>query len=115
MDLTQQIGQRLREARLAQSLPLGERSARTASPLSKSRIGNYEQGIRRPGLGEARELATALGIVSAPYLLCLENEGYLSEDEQRLLRDFRTCGGGRRFPTWPGPWRTRPGRQVERV
>jgi transcriptional regulator with XRE-family HTH domain len=89
MDLTQQIGQRLRGARLAQGLTLGELSARTASPLSKSRIGNYEQGIRPPGLEEARELAGALGIVSATYLLCLENAGYLSDAEQGLLRHFR--------------------------
>jgi transcriptional regulator with XRE-family HTH domain len=57
--------------------------------LSKSRISNYEQGIRRPGLEESRELAEALGTVSATYLLCLDNGGFLTEEELRLVTLFR--------------------------
>jgi transcriptional regulator with XRE-family HTH domain len=57
--------------------------------LSKSRISNYEQGLRRPGIEEARALATALGTASATYLLCLEDEGFLSDQEAELVRFFR--------------------------
>jgi len=34
-------------------------------------------------------LANALGTVSATYLLCLDDEGFLREEEQELLRCFR--------------------------
>jgi transcriptional regulator with XRE-family HTH domain len=88
-DLTSKIGLRLREARHAEKLSLGALSDRTGGALSRSRISNYEQGIRRLGLEEATMLAQALGTVSATYLLCLDNEGYLSEQEQALVRCFR--------------------------
>ena len=88
-DLTSKIGLRLREARHAEKLSLGALSDRTGGALSRSRISNYEQGIRRLGLEEARMLARALGTVSATYLLCLDDEGFLSEQELELLRCFR--------------------------
>jgi len=80
MDLTKRIGQRLRLARQQQKLSLADLSARTQS-LSKSRISNYEQGIRRMGLEEAHELSVALGTVTPTYLLCLDDRGPLSEQE----------------------------------
>lgn len=88
MDLTKKIGQRLRAARHAQGLSLSDLSSRTGS-LSKSRISNYEQGIRRMGLEEAHELAQALGSVTATYLLCLDNKDPLSEEERILIQYFR--------------------------
>lgn len=88
MDLTKKIGMRLREARQAQGLSLAELATRITS-LSKSRISNYEQGIRRMGLEEAQELSAALGTVSATYLLCLDDRGPLSERERELLDLFR--------------------------
>jgi transcriptional regulator with XRE-family HTH domain len=88
MDLTKKIGQRLRAARQAQGLSLSELSARTGS-LSKSRISNYEQGIRRMGLEEAQELALALGSVTPTYLLCLDDTDPLSEPERALVERFR--------------------------
>jgi transcriptional regulator with XRE-family HTH domain len=88
MELTKQIGLRLRAARKAQSLSLAALAARTSS-LSKSRISNYEQGLRRMGLEEAQVLAAALGSVTATYLLCLENEGQMSEREGALLEHYR--------------------------
>lgn len=87
--LTQRIGQRLRAARHAQGLSLMQLSERTAGSLSKSRISNYEQGIRRMGLEQAQALSVALGTVSAAYLLCLDDEAFLDEQEQKLLADFR--------------------------
>jgi len=88
MELTKKIGQRLREARHAQDLSLAQLSARTGS-LSKSRISNYEQGIRRMGLEEARLLAEALETVTPVYLLCLDDTGPLSEAEMSLLELYR--------------------------
>ncbi|WP_295583403.1 helix-turn-helix transcriptional regulator [uncultured Lamprocystis sp.] len=88
MDLTKKIGQRLRAARQAQGLSLSELSSRTGS-LSKSRISNYEQGIRRMGLEEAQELALALGTVTPIYLMCLEDTDPLSKDERELVERYR--------------------------
>jgi transcriptional regulator with XRE-family HTH domain len=88
MDLTKRIGQRLRSARHEQKLSLADLSARTQS-LSKSRISNYEQGIRRMGLEEAHELSVALGTVTPTYLLCLDDRGPLSDRELELIDHFR--------------------------
>lgn len=88
MDLTKKIGHRLRAARQAQKLSLAALAARTMS-LSKSRISNYEQGIRRMGLEEAQELSKALGTLSVSYLLCLEDEVDLSAPESALLELYR--------------------------
>jgi transcriptional regulator with XRE-family HTH domain len=87
-DLTKKIGQRLRSARQAQGLSLSDLSARTGS-LSKSRISNYEQGIRRMGLEEAQELANALGTVTPIYLLCLDDTDPLSQEERSLVERYR--------------------------
>lgn len=88
MDLTKRIGQRLRAARHEQKLSLSDLSSRTNS-LSKSRISNYEQGIRRMGLEEAHELSVALGTVTPTYLLCLDDQDPLSQQERELLEYFR--------------------------
>lgn len=88
MDLTKRIGQRLRAARHEQKLSLSDLSSRTSS-LSKSRISNYEQGIRRMGLEEAQELAIALGTVTPTYLLCLDDKDPLSIQERTLVDYFR--------------------------
>ncbi len=88
MDLTKRIGQRLRAARHEQKLSLSDLSSRTNS-LSKSRISNYEQGIRRMGLEEAHELSVALGTVTPTYLLCLDDKDPLSPQERQLVEYFR--------------------------
>ncbi|MBK1699641.1 transcriptional regulator [Thiococcus pfennigii] len=90
MDITAEIGRRLRAARHAQRLSLAQLAALTKS-LSKSRISNYEQGIRRMGIEEAQTLARALGSVTATYLLCLDDEPQLTIDELELLRSYRAA------------------------
>ena len=87
--LTTKIGLRLRAARKDQNLSLQSLSERMGDALSKSRISNYEQGLRRLGIEEARLISKALGSVSATYLLCLEDKGFLTDQEQELLRCFR--------------------------
>lgn len=89
MDLNKRIGQRLRDARHKQKLSLAALSART-NALSKSRISNYEQGIRRMGLEEAHELSIALGNVTPTYLLCLDDRGPFSDQELALVDYFRS-------------------------
>jgi transcriptional regulator with XRE-family HTH domain len=88
LDLTKKIGQRLRSARQMLGLSLSELSNLTGA-LSKSRISNYEQGIRRMGLEEARQLATALVSVTPTYLLCLEDTDPLSKEERTLVERYR--------------------------
>jgi transcriptional regulator with XRE-family HTH domain len=88
-ELTAKIGLRLRAARRAQKLSLQELSVRTGGALMKSRISNYEQGIRRLGIEEAQILAEALGTVSVTYLLCLDDEQFLKQREKDLLQCFR--------------------------
>lgn len=88
MDLTKKIGQRLRGARQSRGLSLSELSNLTGV-LSKSRISNYEQGIRRMGLEEAQQLAAALVNVTPTYLLCLEDTDPLSNEERVLVERYR--------------------------
>ena len=85
---TRRIGERLRQARHDQGLSLSELAERTGC-YSKSRISNYEQGLRRMGLEEALVLSTALGHVSATYLLCLDDTPPLTPEESDLLARYR--------------------------
>lgn len=87
--LSARIGQRLREARNIENLSLAKLSERTGETLSKSRISNYEQGLRRMGLEEAMILSKALGTVSPVYLLCLEDSGPLTPVERELVDSYR--------------------------
>ena len=88
--LTARIGSRLRAARKDQNLSLQSLSDRMGGVLSKSRISNYEQGLRRLGIEEARLISKALGTVSPTYLLCLDDEnGAMDDREGELLHCFR--------------------------
>ena len=88
MTLNKRIGQRLRSARTGQKLSLAELAARTKT-LSKSRISNYEQGIRRMGIEEAQELAEVLEGMTPSYLLCLDDASPLAPEEWQLVDRFR--------------------------
>lgn len=89
--VTRKIGDRLRNLRHPHGLSLSQLSRLTDDALSKSRISNYEQGLRRPSLEAADILATAFVGVSPAYLLCLDADsaGQLSPDESLLLQRFR--------------------------
>lgn len=89
--ITMQIGERLREARQRQRLSLRELSMKTGCELSKSRISNYEQGLRRLGLEEAQILSEALGDVSTAYLLCMDDASPWTPQERDLIRFYRAC------------------------
>ena len=89
---TQAIGLRLRAHRQAVGLSLSELSElseRTGGVLSKSRISNDEQGIRRMGVEEATTLAEAIGTITPGDLLGLEGTGPITVEEYTLLDAFR--------------------------
>ena len=81
-------GERLRASRTATGWSLTELSQRTGGRLSKSRISNYEQGLRQMSPDVAAMLAEALESVTAPWLLC-EDTPALSPEEARLLAAWR--------------------------
>jgi len=81
-----ETGKRIRAAREGLGLSLEELSRKTDGKLSKSRIGNYEQGLRMPGPAEANTLAAALG-VDAAYLLCLQR--VFTEQAIQLMRNWQ--------------------------
>jgi len=68
---------------------LNDLSKRTQDQYSKSRISNYEQGIRRMGLEAACQLAEAFGDVTPGWLLMLDDCGPLSVEERELVDAFR--------------------------
>jgi DNA-binding transcriptional regulator YiaG len=74
-DMSESPAGRLRAARKAMGLSLSQLADLTGGSYSKSRISNYEQGIRRMPPAAAQALAKALGNVSAQvpgdYLLLL--------------------------------------------
>jgi transcriptional regulator with XRE-family HTH domain len=71
---------------------LNDLSKRTQDQFSKSRISNYEQGIRRMGLEAACQLAEAFGDVTPSWLLMLDECGPLSTEERALVDAFRAMG-----------------------
>ncbi|CRI66983.1 Transcriptional regulator, XRE family (fragment) [Thiocapsa sp. KS1] len=89
VERNKRMGERLRRARHARGLSLSELAAETGGVLEKSCISNYEQGIRRMGIEQAELLAQALVTVSAQYLLCLDDDGFLSEEERDVVERLR--------------------------
>ena len=88
-ELSAAIGLRLRTERHRRKLSLSQLAALTDDILGKSRISNYEQGIRRMGLEESVILGRALGDVSPAYLLCLDDSDPLTDEDHHLLALFR--------------------------
>jgi transcriptional regulator with XRE-family HTH domain len=89
VERNKRMGERLRRARNALDLSLTELSAQTDGVLQKSCISNYEQGIRRMGIEQAELLAQTLGTVSVQYLLCLDDDGFISPEERDLVERLR--------------------------
>ena len=89
MDFKKASGKRLRAVRESQHLTLEELSKKLNGWLSPSRLSNYEQGTRQLGIEEALALGPALGVEPA-HLLCVDiGGGEMTEQETRLLRNFR--------------------------
>lgn len=89
MNYKKESGRRLQAARNAKKLTLTGLSKALGGVLSASRLGNYEQGARQLGIKESLAISKVLG-VNAAYLLCVEpSDDEMTEQEHRLLRDFR--------------------------
>ncbi len=88
---SKRIGERLRAARHARGISLQALSDLTGGALSKSRISNYEQGIRRLSVEAAKGLAESLGNASAAYLLCVDDGETKTPEEMQLLRRYRAA------------------------
>jgi transcriptional regulator with XRE-family HTH domain len=86
MNYKKEIGRRIKECREAMDWTLRELAER--SDLSASRISNYEQGTRTPKPKEALALGKALG-VNPSYLMCLEGDDGMNQEEMNLIRDWR--------------------------
>lgn len=89
MSTAQQIGARLRQAREEKDLTLQELADKTRGKLSASRLGNYEQGTRLLKPPIAILLAPLLQ-KSAAWLLCVDEESTLTQDERTLLDIYRS-------------------------
>ena len=87
---SEQIGQRLTSTRIRHGWSIEELALHTNGIISKSRISNFEAGLRRPDIEIAEILATAFGDVSAAWLLTLENG---PETRSVLLEDKRPTIG----------------------
>lgn len=72
LNIKQEIGKRILEARKAKGLTL-KTLGELAGDLKQTRITNWEQGTRAPGPEEIKLLAQALE-VSPAYLMCLTDE-----------------------------------------
>jgi transcriptional regulator with XRE-family HTH domain len=90
------MGERLRQARDTRGLSLSALATRTGGVLNKSCISNYEQGLRRMGIEQAEILAQALETVSVQYLLCLNDDGFLSCEERDVVERLRRMDERRR-------------------
>jgi SOS-response transcriptional repressor LexA len=72
LNIKQEIGKRILEARKAKGLTL-KALGELAGDLKQTRLTNWEQGTRTPGPEEIKQLAQALE-VSPAYLMCLSDE-----------------------------------------
>ncbi len=94
MDYKNEIGRRIKAARIAKRLTLKDLSLRTGDILDLKRINAYENGVRMPRPPEAAILAKALGVRPA-YLMALEDEV-----EEHLLRNWRTLSERERMDVY---------------
>lgn len=88
MDYKREIGKRLRAERDKLDISLEELQTRLGNKLSKSRVSNYEQGLRLPKPGEIKILADFYGVPGS-YLMCLDEDGDMNQEEMDFLRNYR--------------------------
>lgn len=85
----ERIGTRLQQLRQLEGASLAQVAKKSQDRIAKSRLSNYEQGIRMPGPGEAVILAQVYQ-VSPAHILCLDDDvPALSSLEADLIRSFR--------------------------
>lgn len=80
-------GNRIRQLRIAADLNQGELGSRVG--LSQGQISNIENGERTLSLDWMRRIARALGVSVADLLDDKDNPQRLSDEEKRLVENFR--------------------------
>ncbi len=80
---SQLIGQRLTATRIRHGWSIQELSEHTNGAISRSRLSNFEAGLRRPDIELVEILADAFGDVSAAWLLTLENRPDSTAEETK--------------------------------
>lgn len=92
MNFKKEIGKRIRAEREKKGLSLDDQArdmlSKLGNTLSKSRVSNYEQGIRLAGPEELWLFSRYYGVPAA-YLGCLEEEGNMTREEFDLLKNYR--------------------------
>lgn len=89
MSTAQRIGARLKQAREQKEITLQELADLTGGKLSASRLGNYEQGTRLLKPHTAILVAPLLQKTAA-WLLCVDEESTLTQEERTLLDIYRS-------------------------
>jgi transcriptional regulator with XRE-family HTH domain len=87
MDIKDETGKRLKQARKATGMKLREVCAQIPG-LEVTTLSNWENGIRQIGVEEAKKLA-AVYKVSAAWLLTLDDPE--TQRERVLLDSYRAC------------------------
>ncbi len=85
MNIKQEIGLRIQEARKKNKMSAVDLSKLTG--FNKSRISNWENGRRTPGLDEAKILEDALRVPAA-YLLCMDFDDSLIQKFRSIEKDY---------------------------
>jgi transcriptional regulator with XRE-family HTH domain len=85
MNIKQEIGLRIQEARKKNKMSAVDLSKLTG--FNKSRISNWENGRRTPGLDEAKILEDALRVPAA-YLLCMDFDDALIQKFRLIEKDY---------------------------
>ena len=84
MTIKKRIGARIKSARAEAGLTMQELADKSGT-IKKSRLSNWEQGLRTPGPEEINKLSELLG-VSAAFLMCLTDK----KDSTKLDDQFIT-------------------------
>jgi transcriptional regulator with XRE-family HTH domain len=96
-EFKQAVGRRLRELRAAKDWTLADVERRSGDQIARTRLNNYERGIRLPSQAEAEVLGVPFD-VPASYILRLDEDMHpLNKIERQLIKDFRVLPEGERM------------------
>lgn len=103
MNYKREVGKRIRAERDKLGISLEEQERKMLQKLGKtlpkSRVSNYEQGLRLAGPAEITLLAEFYEVPAA-YLGCLDGEGNVTKEEYDLLRNYRRLPENERLSYW---------------
>jgi transcriptional regulator with XRE-family HTH domain len=97
VDYNKESGRRIRELREGKGWSLKDLSLRTKEVLSRTRIQNYESGLRMVGPSEAVILAHALSSRPAYIMAVDDTQLPISQQEEKLIRNWRALPENKRM------------------